>query len=204
MNFRIADKKELIICTKVVKDAFDEYEFFNMFIEHPQKRKAYFEVLMEVWMKNCFQYGTVLVGTENDEIVSVAVLNAPDDKEIDFIDCSIKTIKLFCIGGIKNTKRFLKMCETSDEACHVLPNPKWHLVLLAVAKKYSGKGIGSLMLQNCIIPYVSKHGGRLLTFNTNAEVNRSFYKKNGFEEFDISTLYENGKELGNWSYKMNL
>ncbi len=31
------------------------------------------------------------------------------------------------------------MCKASDEACYNLPNPKWHLVLLAVAKRYSRK-----------------------------------------------------------------
>ena len=57
------------------------------------------------------------------------------------------------------------------------------------------------MLHDCILPYIAENGGGLLTFNTNAEINRAFYKKNGFEEFDVDTLNENGKEIGNWSYK---
>ena len=120
MKFRIADKREITVCTQILKDAFEGYEFFNMHIEKPQKRKAYFETLMEVWMKNCFKYGTILVGVENGTIVSVAVLSAPEDKEINFIDYSIKSMKMFWTGGIKNIKAFLHMCEVSDEACHIL------------------------------------------------------------------------------------
>lgn len=165
-------------------------------------KKSFFDTMMDIWIKNSFKNGTVLVGDDNDTIVAVAVLKTPDDKEIDFIDFSIKSLKMICAGGIKNTKAFLKMCEVSDLACHNLPNPKWHLVLLAVSSSYKGKGIGSSMLQNCIIPYVFKKGGGLFTFNTNAEINRPFYKKNGFEEFDECVLFENGKESGNWSYKM--
>ena len=102
---------------------------------------------------------------------------------------------------MKKTKAFRHMCQVADKACHDLPDPKWHLVLLAVSSHSKGQGIGSKMLHDCILPYIAKNGGGLLTFNTNEEVNRTFYKKNGFEEFDIDTLHENGKEIGNWSYK---
>ena len=68
-------------------------------------------------------------------------------------------------------------------------NPKWHLVLLAVQSCSKRCGIGSEMLQKCIIPYIKSNGGGVLTFNTNVEGNRAFYKKNGFEEFDIKTIY---------------
>jgi hypothetical protein len=60
------------------------------------------------------------------------------------------------------------------------------------------------MLHDCIIPYIEKRGGGLLTLITNTEKNRLFYKKNGFEEFDEMIIRRNGKELGNWSYRMNI
>ncbi len=36
--------------------------------------------MMDVWVKNSFKYGTVLVGEEDENIV--AVLKAPNDNEI--------------------------------------------------------------------------------------------------------------------------
>lgn len=80
-------------------------------------------------------------------------------------------------AGIKNTKAFLHMCEMSDKACHLIPDSKWHLVLLAVQSCSKRCGIGSEMLQKCIIPYIKSNGGGVLTFNTNVEGNRAFYKK---------------------------
>ena len=46
-----------------------------------------------------------------------------------------ETVKMKLVGGKKATKAFLNMCEVLDTACHTLPSPKWHLVLLAVSEK---------------------------------------------------------------------
>ncbi|AET59686.1 histone acetyltransferase HPA2-like protein [Paenibacillus terrae HPL-003] len=48
------------------------------------------------------------------------------------------------------------------------------------------------MLNECIKPYIASHGGGLITFNTNAEDNRSFYRKNGFTEIHEMTIRANG------------
>ena len=44
-------------------------------------------------MKNSFKNGTVLEGEEDRNIVAVAVLKEPDDKEEAFIDYSVKSVK---------------------------------------------------------------------------------------------------------------
>lgn len=195
MIYRKANKCNLDQCYEILKDSFKNYPFFEVY--KGKNQKVFFDLMMKIWIDNSFEKGTVLIAEDENNIVGVAVLKAPDDKDIDIID-------LVSAGGLDDIKAFMKMCEISDEACHALSNPKWHLVLLAVPSKHKGNGIGSKMLHHCIIPYISKSGGGLLTFNTNAERNRSFYIKNGFEEFDNSTLLENGIELGNWSYRLKI
>ncbi len=202
MNFRRARKNEIGICAEILKDAFSSYSFFKVYVDNQKREKVFFDNMMDIWMKNSYKNGTVFVGTENSSIIAVAALRAPGDKDIAFIDCSVKGLKMAAACGIKNLKAFLKMCEASDDACHKLPDPKWHLVLLAVSGRYKGRGAGSSMLHDCIIPYVANNGGGLLTLNTNTQSNRVFYKKNGFYEFDETMLHENGKCIGNWSYKM--
>lgn len=201
MEFRKAKEAEKPICTEILKDAFREYNFFHVYVDNPKRERIFFHTVMNVWMKNGFKNGTVLVGLEDNTIVSVAVLKAPKDKEVEFIDKSFQSVKMILAGGIRNTKAFLRMCEVSDNACHSLPEPKWHLIALAVSENHKGRGVGSSMLQSCIVPYVARHGGGVLTLNTNTEMNRLFYKKNGFEEFEELILHENGKDIGNWSYK---
>lgn len=203
MIYRKANKHDTEQCYEILKDAFKNYPFFKVYKGNNQRN--FFEIMMKIWIDNSFENGTVLIAEDENAIVGIAVLKAPDDKEIDIVDFSHpESSKLIAAGGLHNVEAFIKMCEISDKACHTLSNPKWHLVLLAVSGKYKGNGIGSKMLHHCVIPYISKFGGGLLTFNTNSERNRSFYIKNGFEEFDNSILLENGVELGNWSYRMKI
>ncbi|WP_081473718.1 GNAT family N-acetyltransferase [Paenibacillus terrae] len=63
---------------------------------------------------------------------------------------------------------------------------------IAVSNSFKGKGLGGKMLNECIKPYIASHGGGLITFNTNAEDNRSFYRKNGFTEIHEMTIRANG------------
>ena len=60
------------------------------------------------------------------------------------------------------------------------------------------------MLQDCLIPYVQEQGGQELTLITNAEINRKFYTKNGFREFSERTLEQNGQQIGNWSFCLEM
>ncbi|MGI6178332.1 MAG: GNAT family N-acetyltransferase [Eubacterium sp.] len=203
MIFRTGDRKDFSQCLSVLISAFENYAFFNIYRAKEQHR--FFETMMKIWLDNSFRNGTVFVAEEHSEIVAAAVLQAPGDPEIDIVDfshCESKT--LIDLAGKETLNAFLHMCEVSDKACHDLPDPKWYAVLMAVAARQEGKGIGSKMLQSALIPYIRKNGGGLLTFNTNAEVNLPFYHKNGFQEFDVSVLHENGVELGNWSYKKEI
>lgn len=161
--------------------------------------------MMKIWLDNSFHYGSVFVAEEDFQIVGVAVLQAPNDQEINIIDFSHKeSSTLINLAGKDTLNAFINMCQMSDLACHRLPDPKWYLVLLAVSAEYKNRGIGSQLLQKSVIPSIAAQGGGLLAFNTNAEENRSFYQKNGFAEFDESVLYENGMKLGNWSYKRQI
>ncbi|MCI7813500.1 MAG: GNAT family N-acetyltransferase [Lachnospiraceae bacterium] len=203
MNFRRANKTEIGTCTDIIKDAFYGYEFFEVYVDDPQQRRLFFETMMEGWMESSSKKGTVLIAEQKGEITAVAVLKEPDGEEIDLVDLeSPQSSRMIAIGGRQNVEQFKEMCEISDKACRSLPDPKWHLVLLAVPKKWGGQGIGSRMLQEGILPYIASCGGGLLTFNTNVQKNRLFYKKNGFEEFEGEIIHRNGKEVGNWSYKI--
>ena len=203
MVFRIGRQKDYLPCLAVLESAFEKYTFFQIY--RAENQPLYFDAMMRIWLDNCFHNGTVLVAEENSRISGMAVLQAPGDPEIDIIDFSHKESRILIdLAGMDTLNAFLHMCEVSDRACRSLPDPKWYLVLLAVSVRQEGLGIGSQLLQNAVIPHILKNGGGLLTFNTNAEVNVPFYHKNGFQEFDVSVLHENGVDLGNWSYRKEI
>ena len=78
----------------------------------------------------------------------------------------------------------------------------WYLNLLTVEPSAKGRGIGSAMLQECLIPFARDRGGNGLCLFTNSQENRRFYQKNGFREFDARWFEYRGHQLGSWSYRL--
>ena len=75
---------------------------------------------------------------------------------------------------------------------------------MAVDPEYHGKGIGSDAIQNFLIPLVKEKGGKIITVTTNAVRNVNFYIENGFSLIQEETLVYDGKEIGNWTFRMDL
>ncbi len=69
-------------------------------------------------------------------------------------------------------------------------------------KDLKGKGLGSDMLNNCLIPYVKSASGTQLALVTNTEQNCKFYEKNGFDMFDKTVL--DMKLVDNYCFIRNL
>lgn len=205
ITYRQAKKEDLMLCASILTHSFHGYSFFEMFVKDKNRRFQFLKAILEVGVKTGFKRHTILVAVQEAEFVAVAQLEAPWDKETSLWDYVVAGgIKVFCIGGIKNTFGWLKMNTEASARCHNLPLKPWYLSSLAVSNSYQGQGIGSKMLNECIIPYIAKHGGGVLSLITNAESNRNFYKKNGFLEFHETTICRNNKEIGNWSYKLEI
>ena len=205
MNFYKADKSQMEACSRVLKSAFAGYPFFEIYTGKPPHKQEFFERMMDLWLKSCFEKGRVLVAEDDGVITGVAVLQGPHDDDIEIIDVHGPDVeKLTALADPQTVSDFIHMCDISDAACQSLAGEKWYLVLLAVSDEVKGQGIGSRMLRDGILPYIAKEGGGLFTFNTNDGGNRNFYTRQGFEEFDESYLHEKGVVMGNWSYRKNI
>ncbi len=203
--YRKVRQDELDLAAELLTKSFQGYSFFNMYAGNKIKKHEFLHAIQEASVKTAYKKHTVLAGTNDNKIVTVAQLKAPHKAEAGILDYLLGGgIKIMLAGGIKNTMELLKMNEEATTACQEQPGRVWYLSALAVSTFHQGQGLGSKMLHDCIIPYIEKRGGGLLTLITNTEKNRLFYKKNGFEEFDEMIIRRNGKELGNWSYRMNI
>ncbi len=205
IRFRKADKKDLKKCTELLAYSFWGYEYFEPFIKNEKKRYRFEHAIQEVNVKAYYDKTTMLIAEENGEIIAVAQLKSPEDKDACFWDY-IKAggLKVIAAGGLKNTFSWLDMFDKTGKVCHEYEEPHWYLSSLAVSLKAKGRGVGTRMLRDCIIPYISLHGGGLLMLITNSEKNREFYKKNGFEEFSGEIMEFNGYRMGNWGYRMEI
>lgn len=193
------DKKTLASCQDIIKAAFSDYPLLQAV---PTKDPAAFsDAVISVWCK-ALRRNTVLAARRDGQIVAVAELQAPSDKGYsDAQYRSLSALRARRCAGKESWQDFKRLCSLAGAACETLPDPRWHLCLLAVDASQKGGGIGSRMLHECLLPYISAHGGGVLTFNTNAEVNRRFYLKNGFEEFDARVLRVGELQIGDWCYR---
>ena len=80
-------------------------------------------------------------------------------------------------------------------------HPTWILESISVKKEYYRHGIGSKMINECIIPYIKEKGGNCLTLVTNSEEDTKFYEKNKFELIQKDEFNCNNQLVKNWAFK---
>lgn len=200
---KLTDKEDII---NLLTTSFLDYNFYKIYINNEEKRERFVRDIQELCINTSFlRKQVILLGIMDNIIISVAILISPETKKTTIFDYIFSGgIKLIFNYGTKTTFGFLGMLEEGNEACLKNYPNSWFLELLAVSNTSQGKGIGGKMLNDCVKPYIAHHGGGMITFITNSEENRSFYKKQGFIEFNKSELRRNDKLLGNWSYKKKI
>lgn len=203
--YREAFKKELGKIAKIVADTFGEYPMYTLTFRDKFKNKEdfihYITKLNRVHIKANFKKHKCFVGIEEEKIVSVALLQDPKIKRISLLNYIFSGgINLLFPVGLKRLIDFFNISNKAHEACTREYKDAWYIELLAVSSEYKGKGIGSKMIEECIIPYVISQNGNQITLITNTEKNCKFYEKNGFENFLYDKLIWENKYIDNWSF----
>ncbi|MEC4588420.1 GNAT family N-acetyltransferase [Bacillus safensis] len=201
-HFRLAREDELPQVAELLDDSFQDYSFFDLLCEKVSNRSAFTRQLHLVNTKVYFQHQICLVGVENENIVSAALLKHPRLPEPSVMDYVLSGgLKLLFIGGISAVQHVFRVLKEAKKACSSLKQPYWYLEALVVAKDQQGKKLGSRMLKQCLFPFIARQGGGLFTLMTHNEANRQFYRKNGWMEFDERVLRGKEMSLESWSYK---
>lgn len=192
-------------CAALAARAFENYEYFTYYIPNDQRRTRFLSTMLEIEVRINDGPAEFFTAKEDGTIVAVAMLCPPEYKKpSDMAYLRAGFGKCFLQGGIRDVAAWNNMEGKAGQPCHSLGGQTWYLNLLTVEPNLKGQGLGSRMLQECILPYVRDHGGETLCLFTNAEGNREFYQKNGFEEFDQRFFKRKGKQLGSWSYRIQL
>lgn len=204
MEYTEMKPEEMKTCIELTAKAFGHYEFFSVYIPSEKKIPRFLRSMLGVEFRVNQGLVHYFTAKENGKIVAVAILRDPSYKmptEKQYLKAGFW--KNLVIGGYKNVAAWYDMDQKAGQPCAKLGGNTWFLHLLAVDVSTEGKGIGSRMLKECVIPYVKDHGGETLCLYTNSEINRKFYTKNGFREFDAKTFSYRGKSFGSWSYRMD-
>ncbi|MGG0902283.1 GNAT family N-acetyltransferase [Bacillus subtilis] len=130
------------------------------------------KVLTRAYFKKHFFF----VDIQNGEIVVAALLkhrNKPDINLIDYIAAG--GITLIKMGGFS----VLNMLTVTNGGKKILQILKRAGMVFRSIRSFailSGKEFGHKMINDCLIPFISKCGGGILALITNTDLNRSFYK----------------------------
>lgn len=209
MIFRKATAEDLKQMAQVAAHSFADYVIYEQSVKSTFKSKAsYFRFLYEmhhVQFATFLRKGTTFVGTIDNEIVSIALLESPDHKELSLWN-------YIQAGGIRmipymlrnRLMHLLKLINSASAKCLDGTPQSWYLSMLAVSKNHQGKSLGSKMIHDCVIPFVKKNGGKRLTLITNTEANRKFYQKNGFTQFFSNMLHFKDGSVNNWSFQLEI
>ena len=205
MLYELMKPEERKACVELAAKAFGNYDFFSAYVPNDRKRPRFLRSMLSVEFRVNQNLVHFLTAKEGGRIVAVAMLRDPN-YQMPSIKQYLKSgfWKNIIIGGWNQVAAWFTMDQAAGIPCQKLGGKTWFLHLLAVDVSSEGKGIGSRMLQECVIPYVREHGGEALSLYTNSEINRKFYIKNGFKEFHAQEFSYDGKSFGSWSYRMDL
>ncbi len=207
INYREARTDEIREIAKFTTETFGDYPFFKFAFRNlnsEEKYLKYMDKLHYVHIRaNMYKY-KCFVGTLNGKIVSAALLQNPNVRRVTIFDyIRAGGVGLLFPVGFGSLIDFFDISEESHKPCEKYKNA-WYVEMLVVNKELKGKGIGSDMLNNCLIPYVNSERGTQLALVTNTEQNCRFYEKNGFDMFDKTVLDMNGKPVDNYCFIRNL
>ena len=205
MTYEMMKPEDAKTCVNLAAKAFENYDFFSIYVPGKRKMPRFLHSMLSVEFRVNQDRVHFLTARDAGKIVAVALLRDPDYQMPSISQYLTAGFwKNILIAGWKNVAAWFDMDSKAGIPCRQLGGNTWFLHLLAVDVSAEGKGIGSRMLQECIIPYVREHGGEALSLYTNSEINRKFYMKNGFQEFHAQSFSYQGKSFGSWSYRMNL
>lgn len=207
MQFRKATTDDLKEMSQLAGTSFADYVIYEQSVKSTFKTMGeYHRFLYEmhyVLFATFLRKGSILVGIIDDEIVSLAVLESPQFKSLTLWDYMWSGgLRLIPYMFKNRLLHFMEKMDKASEKCIDGTPHSWYLNVLAVSKLHQGKQLGTKMIQDCVIPFVKKRGGRRLSLITNNEVNQRFYSKNGFVQFFAEKLHFRDGVAHNWSFKL--
>ncbi|MGN6710466.1 GNAT family N-acetyltransferase [Anaerocolumna jejuensis] len=213
IKYRRPQKEELKDIARMTALSFGEYPINDLELRSGFKNlDSYVDFMSDahyVYIKLFHRKHECFVGEENGKIKSLAMLKrpySPDDSILEYFRSG--AFNLMKKTSLSKLLKYLNVLEEGHRPCNGLKEHSWTLEFLAVDKSCKGQQLGSKILKDCVIPYImeqscSTEPATFITF-TNTESNSKFYLKNGFSEFDYTTIQRNGVTIGNWSLRMTI
>lgn len=205
LSYRFAEREDIPKVVDLLTESFKKYDFFSFYAPEGEKGEQFHRAVQQVNAEICYTKEIVLLGIEDGKIVSVATLEAPHKKHAGlFAYLKAGGFQVLKALGIRKVLAFFNLLNRSAKPCQERYPDAWYVSSLAVDDQAKGKGYGSSLIQDAIVPNVKKLGGQQITLITNTERNCRFYERNGFTIFDTDFYQIGENTLGNWCLVRNL
>ena len=205
ITYREAKKSEIREIADLVATSFGEYPMYTLAFRDKFKTKddfiRYMKKLNRVHIGANARKHKCFVGELDGKIVSVALLQDPNIKRVSLFDYILAGgVGLLFPIGFKRLIGFFDISNEAHKDCAKRCGDVGYVELLAVSPDCKGQGLGSKMLNDCLIPYVESQKGTEPALITNTPSNCKFYEKNGFANFAVSELKWKNNAIQNWSF----
>ena len=197
-------QEDIPACTALASRSFMDYAYFSNYFPQEKRRRKFLERMLEIEVRLCFGKAEIWGAWDGDALCAVALLCPPSwvkPSAWEYMRAGYG--KVFLAGGLRRVSDWDGMNAGAMKPCHAEKNA-WYLSSLTVDAEMEGRGIGSRMLQDCLLPHIRKQGGKTLVLFTNSEENCRFYEKNGFLLSHTEEYTYHGRIMGSWSYRMEL
>ena len=188
-------------CALLAAQSFAEYEYFTIFFPDRERRMEFLRRAILSEYRTTFGRAHFLVARQDGIIVAVTQIFPPDYRKpstLRYLTHGWWQVMTLPDGWAVNA--WTKMDTEAAAYCHaMMGGGTWYLSSLTVSNTQRGKGIGSQMLKEAVVPHVRTGGGSRLCLFTNSESNVRFYQRNGFRVVDERQFTYNNHPLGSWS-----
>ncbi|MBP3201014.1 MAG: GNAT family N-acetyltransferase [Lachnospiraceae bacterium] len=199
LKFEMMKQDEIEESAMLTVRAFEDYNYMVNYMADSDRRRKFLEITMPIELKINHEAINVVVKKDN-RIVAVATIYRPGGKKVNDIEYfKAGMIKAFLAGGIIDVCAWVNMDKHASTPCHTLKKDAWYVNMITVEPEFQGKGIGSKLINDFIVPYVKDNGGKEVSLFTNNDRNKKFYAKNGFTEFDYKEFSYKGTKMPNYS-----
>ena len=190
-------------CIDIITEAFFDYEYFSIYVSDEKKRAKFIHDLVRTEVLSNLRTELFFVLKEDEKIIGVAALYPPNFQNAsDFAFLKNGFFSAMIHGGPIRTIRWMLMEREAKEPCLSLKDDTWLLNILVIRREEERKGYGTKMIQDYLIPYVRRNGGKAMSLFTNSQENQVFYQKVGLEIFDYREFHFQKKTIGSWSFKI--